>query len=141
MIQTLLSNFWWIFLLGIGIGLFLYKKLSNNPDAGTSKYKAKKILHLDLETSGILIMKALEQAKFSNVHINDEGTEIQATSAFSMSSWSENIKVTIRKDENVTKMKFISICVFPMQIFDWGKNKENYRKFANELNKLISVSS
>ena len=141
MIQIVHSYIWWIIPIALGIGLFLYKKLSKDPTAGTSKYKAKEILHLDVETSASLIIKALEQAKFSQIHINEEGTKIQATSGFSMSSWSENIKVTVRKDENVTKMKFTSICAFPMQIFDWGKNKENYKRFSNELNKLIASSS
>ena len=141
MIQTLLSNIWWIVLVILGIGLFLFKKISKNPDAGTSHFRAKKILHTDVKTSEILIIKALERAGFSNVKSDETGTKIQAKSGFSMSSWSEYIEVSLKEKEGGTKMKFKSICAFSMQLFDWGKNKENYRRFAKELETLMRASS
>lgn len=36
-------------------------------------------------------------------------------------------------------MRFKSIYAFPFQVFDWGKNRRNYRKFERELNKIKSA--
>ena len=139
MIQIVQSNIGWIILLVLAIGIFLYKIISKNPDAVTSKFKTTQTIHSDFNTSFVLIKEALENARFSKVNIDEDGTKINARSGFSMSSWSEYIQVKIHRNADRTEFEFKSICALPTQIFDWGKNKRNYKRFEKELNKLIAI--
>lgn len=44
----------------------------------------------------------------------------------SMTSWGENIKVSLHPiDFNTTDIEINSECALPTQIVDWGKNKKN----------------
>jgi hypothetical protein len=54
-----------------------------------------------------------------------------------MSSWTEQIEVQAIENQGKTEVNFKSICSLPTQIYDWGKNKRNYKKFEKELEKVI----
>lgn len=44
----------------------------------------------------------------------------------SLSSWGEVITITLTPvGEEQVKVEVLSKCGFPLQLFDWGKNKEN----------------
>ena len=51
-------------------------------------------------------------------------------------SWTENISLQINQLENEYKLSFLSICAMPTQIYDWGKNRRNFKKFIIEFKKL-----
>lgn len=141
MTQTIQSFLYLVIPFLLFAGIFLYKKITNNPDALTSKYITKKIVNLDYNTSLIYIIRALEKAKFSKVRRGKERNIVHARAGFSMHSWSEIIEVKIRENEGKTELEFKSICAFYPQIFDWGKNRRNYKRFEKELNKLIASGS
>ncbi len=134
----LMSYIGWILIVITVAVIFLYKRMTKDPEALTSKYKATKIINIDRSKSLNLIKQALENLGFKNVTLNKEGNAFYAKTKFSMSSWTEQIEVKVDENNNETEITFMSICSLPTQIFDWGKNKRNYRKFERELDKLLN---
>jgi hypothetical protein len=43
-------------------------------------------------------------------------------------SWGEKITVNVDQVPEGTRVRIRSACAFPLQIFDWGKNKGNVRQ-------------
>lgn len=136
--ETIISNLGWIFIVFFFSAIFLYKKITNNKEALTSKFSAKKILPFNLNESLGLCQKALENARFTKVVLDSKENRLQAQNGFSMKSWSEFIQVKAIAINGSTEIKFKSICAVPTQIYDWGKNKKNYKRFETELNKLTA---
>lgn len=124
----------WIIFFGTIISILLYKRITNNPNAVTAKY----IGTLDLENKEISredILQAMKTSKFKNVYY-DEGNQVFKGSVnFSISSYFENIEIRLIDSENKPRLTFLSICGFPFQIYDWGKNKRNYKRFIKNLHK------
>jgi len=50
------------------------------------------------------------------------------------SSWGEDITVQLGPDGYLESIK--SKCSFPLQLFDWGKNRENVDSLTQELKRL-----
>ena len=117
---------------------FSYKFFTKDKDAITSKFSTKQILASDLNSNLPLIQQAIVNAGFHKIGFDITENRFFATSGFSMQSWSEFIEVKVIEKNMTTELNLKSICAFPMQLFDWGKNKENYRKFEKELSKLIT---
>jgi len=136
--EILETNFWWFLLLFSVIIIFAYKKLTKNPEALTNKFLATKEIKGDPSDNLNFIENALKNAGFKNVGIDTGENRFYAQTKFSMSSFSEYIEVSYTNDQHTTKIKFLSICALPTQVFAWGKNKRNYKKFEKELEKLIS---
>lgn len=118
--------------------VFLYKRFSKQPDAITSKYETEYELLGRPANTLSLIKDALKSAGFKKVGVDEDEKRVFAESKFSMSSWYEYIEVQTLTDGDIRKLKFKSICALPTQIYDWGKNKRNFKKFEKELVKLIS---
>lgn len=76
--------------------------------------------------------EALEKCNFKIKTINEEEGKIHAKTKLSWWSWTENIDVKI-EDDGIVNIK--SECYFPLQIFDWGKNKSNVKAFFAEMKK------
>ena len=55
---------------------------------------------------------------------------IVASTSLSLLSWGERVIITFLSDESIT---VTSKCTWPIQCFDWGKNKANIKKFIAEL--------
>lgn len=126
-------TFWIIFFVTI-ISFFLYKQITNNPNAITSKY----ITTLDLDNKYITqddILQAMKDSKFKNVFFNEENQAFRGIVGFSMSSFFEHVEVRLIENEGKQTLNFFSICGLPTQIFDWGKNKRNYKRFLKNLYK------
>jgi hypothetical protein len=138
--ETIQSNPGWIIFFILAVILFLFKVFSKEKDGVTSKYIANQILQFDLNSSLALVKQALVNSQFSKIGFDPTENRYYAVSGFSMYSWSEYIQVKAVKIDNQTEIEFKSICAFPMQIFDWGKNKNNYRKFERQL-KILSSST
>ena len=55
---------------------------------------------------------------------------IVASTSLSLLSWGERVIITFLSDESIT---VTSKCTWPIQCFDWGKNKANIKKIIAEL--------
>jgi hypothetical protein len=91
--EYLTTNFWWLLTLITIICIFAYKKLTNNRDALTSKFEARKILYGDPVVMVKFIESALKHAGFKKVGHNTDENRFYAQTRFSMSSFSEYIEV------------------------------------------------
>lgn len=60
-------------------------------------------------------------------------TELEASISISLSSWGERLKIEFLPG-GVLKVK--SKCVYPLQCFDWGKNRDNVQTFFAKLLRL-----
>lgn len=139
--ETLKANLGWIIVIVFVLTLFLYKKITKNKDALTSKFIAKQLLPLKLDDALVISKQALENAKFSKVILNLEEKKVNAQNGFSMSSFSEYIQVEANEINGATEIEFKSICAVPTQIYAWGKNRRNYKKFLSALNKLTTPTT
>ncbi|GGD28325.1 hypothetical protein GCM10011343_18110 [Flavobacterium orientale] len=88
------------------------------------------------EKSVSLLQEAMKRAGFKDVNFNSEDQKFYASTSFSMSSWFEHIEVKMITLDNKLQLHFSSICGYPYQIYDWGKNKENFERFQKELMKM-----
>lgn len=134
-------NLGWVILLIIVLAVFLYKRSTKNKEALTSKFTAKQILPLNINASLQMSRQALQNARFKKVGLDSNENRLYAQSGFSMASWSEFIQVKAKEINGQTELEFKSLCAFPAQIFDWGKNKRNYERFKKELSKLTRLSA
>jgi len=124
----------WIIFFGTILSILLYKRITNNPNAVTAKY----IGTLDLENKEISredILQAMKASNFKNVYYDERNEVFKGSVNFSMSSYFENIEIRLIDSENKPRLTFLSICGFPFQIYDWGKNKRNYKRFIKNLHK------
>lgn len=137
--DLLVSNIGWILLLFTVIIIFFYKRISNNPDAMTSKFKTGRKTKVDSISMRPIIKEALKNSGFKKIGFDVDENRFYAKTRFSMSSWSEYVEVKIDRSQNETEIEFKSICALPTQIYDWGKNKRNYNKFESELKKLLPI--
>ena len=139
--EFLETNYLWLLFLLTVIFIFVYKRLTKNPDAITSKYEAKKTIKGNPSDNEKLIMEALKNAGFKKVGLDNEENRFYAQTKFSMSSFSEYIEVAFNHEHFSTDLKFKSKCALPTQVVAWGKNKRNYKKFEKELKKLMPTSA
>lgn len=98
----------------------------------TSFYSEEK----EYNTNGIILKKnilnALKKSGFKNK--KESENRFTAITFPTMSSFSELIITDINKiDETKYIVKFNSACFFPLQVFDWGKNKRNSKRFFKNL--------
>lgn len=124
----------WIIFLGTILSIFLYKRITNNPNAITAKH----IATIDLENKNIThedILEAMKSSKFKNAYFNEEDQVFRGTVGFSMSSFFELIEIRIIETDAKQSLTFLSICGLPTQIFDWGKNERNYKRFLKNIHK------
>lgn len=136
--ENLENYFWWFLLLITIVFIFVYKKRTKNPDALTSQFKAEKKVYGNPADVLKWIENALKNAGFTRVGLDENENRFYGQAKFTMSSFSEFIEVSFSQNEYSTDLHFKSICALPTQIFDWGKNKRNYKKFEKELEKLMA---
>lgn len=65
--------------------------------------------------------------------VEDHSDFVQAWVDTSMRSWGETIMVYISEVSGETVTEVESRCKFPLQIIDWGKNKDNVEHIIHEL--------
>lgn len=54
-----------------------------------------------------------------------EASVVKASVHTNWRSWGEKVTVCLTEVSNGTDVRISSKCSFPLQIIDWGKNKEN----------------
>ncbi len=74
-----------------------------------------------------LLFKSLREAKFTNIH--QTGNQFVAHANATMSSWSEVITINYLERDGEAIIEVESKCAVPTQIFDWGKNRRNVKRF------------
>lgn len=121
------------FILTFGF-FFAYKKITGNPDALTGEHSEERTYSKSIENLDNLIRKALMKAGFSKVGYNDDFKMFYASAGFSLWSYGENITVKITEQT----VHFSSVCILPVQVLSWGKNKRNSTKFFKELDILTA---
>jgi hypothetical protein len=78
------------------------------------------------------LVQVIKKLKFKRINIINY--EILAITLPSIWSFSEKIKINIeQKKNNKYSIIFTSKCLFPLQIFDWNKNKRNFSRFHKML--------
>jgi len=114
------------------IMVLTYRFFSNGKLYFTSYYNGKKEITSNEESIKIQILRTLKKSNFKR--IKEDNGIFYAITIPTIWSFSEIIKVEILKNsENKFLVKFDSKCLFPLQIFDWGKNKKNFSVFFKNL--------
>lgn len=135
--EILESYYLWFLIIIFIVFIFTYKKITNNNDALTAKFTTVKDLKTNVSNIDNLLLIAFKNSGFRNIRIEKNENRIYAHTKFSMSSFSEYVEIFYEVDQFSTVLRFKSICALPTQIYDWGKNKRNFKKFSKELEKLL----
>lgn len=125
----IIENIGWVIILATIAFFFFYKLISKDPNALTSKYRTHLKLSVESDNLPKKIIDSLKQSGFSKVGYDPEENIYYAQTKISIWSWTEFIEIQVQKDNNINRLVFTSICALPLQIFDWGKNKRNAKKF------------
>lgn len=96
----------------------------------TASYNESRTFDLERDLLLERAKMALERSKFKIKFFDKTSGNIQAKTKLSWWSWTEDVTVNINEKSEV---QILSKCAFPMQIFDWGKNRENVNKFFSNL--------
>lgn len=98
----------------------------------TSYHSETKNFDADPDDFQRRISNAMERSNFK--HVKFDNSKFRASAPFSLRSWSEKIEVDYRKlNDNRVQVECTSTCYFPLQVFDWGKNKSNTSVFFKKL--------
>lgn len=129
------NPFWYILIGGI-LFISIIRVITGRSNLMRSIYEQKIELTptVNIEDTLLEIMK---NSGFRNLNHKNSENKINGTVPFSMSSWSEIIEVKWLIIDDKLEIHFKSVCMWPYQIYDWGKNKENFKKFEKELSKMI----
>jgi hypothetical protein len=115
-------------LISLIVVILLFRLFIKNKLYFTSFFsKEIEVLYNDDKINELLI-EVIKKIKFKRINYNN--SEITAITLPSIWSFSEKIKINIeQKENNKYSIIFTSKCLFPLQIFDWNKNKRNYNRF------------
>ncbi|PWH82244.1 hypothetical protein [Brumimicrobium oceani] len=113
----------------------LYSLRNNSKYTFTNKFKK----HLDQDLSRSLnhVQQALDNAGFKNVKFYNAENWFKAQSRLNSSSFTEEIVIKVRGDNEMAIVFFKSVCPISTLVFNLGKNRRNFKKFETELEKLI----
>lgn len=125
-----------IFLMTLVLFVFLYKRATRGRNAITSKFTGEIDLQDYTDEMNDKIILALKNSGFKKINYDITEKKFYAKTKLNLSSWTENISLQINQLENEYKLSFLSICAMPTQIYDWGKNRRNFKKFIIEFKKL-----
>ncbi len=98
-----------------------------------------KIENITYEEVVSICQKAMDNNNIINIRINDEEKVLSGEKEGSMFSFGERIQIKI---SSITKKDFEveikSESSFPLQIVDWGTNKQNVDLLLIEINKMTN---
>ncbi|RFC54745.1 hypothetical protein [Brumimicrobium aurantiacum] len=132
-----LAKFGWIIPIIVILAMLAYKVWTKKELALTSKYQDILSISGDLSLNLKIINEALQNARFRKVMLDEFDHRFYAQTRYSMSSFSENIELKYQQKGESTVISFKSICALPTQVYDWGKNKRNFKRFNKELERLM----
>lgn len=132
--MELLSQYYGLFIiLAFIITLLVYRKITNNKEAAISKFVIRKNVTAEVNLKSKII-SALESSGFQTITYHEKENRITANTSISFKSWGEIIEIQLQENKSNPQIVFKSICAFPFQIYDWGKNKRNFNKFWKNFN-------
>jgi hypothetical protein len=103
--------------------------------------KSRKVFVINLPFEQVMpaVEKALQRmgAKISNIN-RSEG-DIKAKKGMSLTSWGNNITVSITRSLNGCYVDVLSECAMPTQVIDWGSNEGNIKNLAKELSDAFNI--
>lgn len=134
--EMIKDNIFWILFFTTLIIISVVRIITRRPNFMRSMYE-QTIEISSNEKSVSSLQEAMKRAGFKDVDFNSEDKKFHATTSFSMSSWFEHIEVKMIPLGNKLQLHFSSICGYPYQIYDWGKNKQNFERFQKELIKVM----
>lgn len=121
-----------LIMLALILIIVFLRYLKNGKLSFTSNYfeqKEFKFLNGSIENQ---ILEALKKSNFKKIKLSE-----QSFSAITLPTiWSFSEKVIVKfekKNETDFLVYFSSTCLFPLQIFDWGKNQRNASKFFRNI--------
>ncbi|MBA5792630.1 hypothetical protein H1R17_01170 [Flavobacterium sp. xlx-214] len=132
--MELLSQYYGLFIiLAFVITLLVYRKITNNKEAAISKFVISKNVTAEVNLKSKII-SALESSGFQTITYHEKENRITANTSVSFKSWGEIVEIQLEENKSNPQIVFKSICAFPFQIYDWGKNKRNFNKFWKNFN-------
>lgn len=138
--EIIKNNIFWVIFFGVLILTPLIRLITGRPYFLRSNYQNSLEVN-EIENIKQLLPKVMEKAGVKNINFHHEENKFTGLVGFSMSSWSEYVEVKVASSHGKLNLDFKSVCAFPYQIFDWGKNKSNFRKFEKELLKVLNTSN
>ena len=97
-----------------------------------ASYEAGTSYKVPLDELRAAVVKAAERVGWGGLADTDRGFKF--TIGINFWSWGENITIALDDAGTVTVK---SVCSFPLQIFDWGKNRKNVQRFFACLSLLL----
>ena len=76
-----------------------------------------------------IVKESLESLECEVIEMS--ATEIHSKIGINALSWGEEIKVKLHSDKRIS---IESRCIYPLQLFDWGKNKRNVQLLIAKFN-------
>lgn len=125
--------------LSIIILILIFRMIFKGKLYFTNYYMSEKQYEINEDKLKELILYSLKKSNFKKIKEND--LVFSAITLPTMSSFSELININILKtNDGKFNVQFVSRCLFPLQIFEWGKNKKNTIRFFNNLNSKSELS-
>lgn len=134
---TLLITGFFIFNLIIRRSLFFKPYFTSKFNLLTQKYHNQKVYPISKEVLFDKIIEVLEDSHFKLKEVDRGNFELLAISPITWKSWGENLYVSFESHGDETTMKFCSATFF--QIYDWGKNEENYGSLLNQIEHSLII--
>lgn len=134
--EIILDNPFWSIFFGDIMVISLIRIITGKPNFMRSKYE-QKIAVTPIVNVDETLLEVMKNVGFRNLNHQKSENKINGTVPFSMSSWSEIIEVKWLRIDDKLEIQFKSVCTWPYQIYDWGKNKENFDRFQKELMEAI----
>lgn len=131
--EFIIENIGWLLIIVSIAIIYLTKQFTGDPLALTSKYKDKLTLETNQANHKVAILEAMKKAGFRKVGSDENESVFFAQTKWSLWSFSEYIKVEVKRLENGLELQFLSVCALPSQMMAWGKNKRNFRRFKQAL--------
>lgn len=132
--MELLSEYCGLFIFfAFVIALLVYRKITNNKEAALSKFVISKDVAAEVNLKNKII-SALDSSGFQTITYHEKENRITANTSISFKSWGEIVEIQLEENKSNPEIVFKSICAFPFQIYDWGKNKRNFNKFWKNFN-------
>ncbi len=79
----------------------------------------------------------MHASSFFFINSDSRGRNYKGLTLPSLFSWSERVVIVIEEGEGGFRVIFESKCIFPLQVYAWGKNKRNAERFFYNLTKHL----
>lgn len=125
--------YWKIALMPVVVTVlsYLWRIIFKKDFSFTSRYIDSRSFNSSEKELVDSVKNAMKALKFLRIRFDKEKKEFYAVTYPSLWSFSEIVKVKLKGS---TEIEFISVCAFPLQVFDWFKNERNANAFFKHLN-------